>query len=139
MFTARKPHMQSQTFTPDRLRRLSWLLDNAIRVPGINYRVGVVALLDLIPGIGDLAGFLLSGYIIAEAARAGVPSRTLTRMLANVGINTVCGAMPLIGPAFESWWKPNIRNMRLLDRHFANLGMGTPANGRRGPVTIMGR
>lgn len=133
MFTARKARMQYQSVKPERLHRLSWLLDNAIRVPGINYRIGVVALLDLIPGIGDVAGTLLSGYIIAEAAKAGAPTRTLTRMLANVGINTVVGAIPVIGPAFESWWKPNMRNMRLLDRHFERLGA---SNGRRGPITF---
>lgn len=128
--------MQYQSVKPERLHRLSWLLDNAIRVPGINYRIGVVALLDLIPGIGDVAGTLLSGYIIAEAARAGAPRRTLTRMLANVGINTVVGAIPVVGPAFESWWKPNIRNMRLLDRHFENLDSSMSSGGRRGPVTF---
>lgn len=132
MFTAPKARMQYQSVKPERLHRLSWLLDNAIRVPGLNYRIGVVALLDLIPGIGDVAGTLLSGYIIAEAARAGAPRRTLTRMLANVGINTVVGAIPVVGPAFESWWKPNIRNMRLLDRHFENMGAAVPTDGRRG-------
>lgn len=136
MFTARSERMQYNTIKPERLHRLSWLLDNAIRVPGVNYRIGAVALLDLIPGIGDVAGALLSGYIIAEAALAGAPTRMLTRMLANVGINTVVGAIPVLGPAFESWWKPNIRNMRLLDRHFEKLGMQPPANGRRGPVTL---
>ncbi len=101
----------------ERLRALSDLLDNAFRVPGTNFRVGLDALIGLVPGVGDLIGTLASGYIIVEAARFGVPKSTLTRMLVNVAIESIVGAVPALGDLFDAAWKANARNLILLRDH----------------------
>ena len=100
-----------------RVRAVSQLLDNALRVPGTNIRVGLDPLVGLIPGFGDLVGGLASAYIILEAARAGAPASVLLRMLGNVGIDTALGALPVAGDVFDVAWKSNARNVRLLERH----------------------
>ena len=100
-----------------RVRTVSDLLDNALRVPGTNIRVGLDPLVGLIPGVGDLVGGLASAYIILEAARAGAPTSVLLRMLGNVGIDTALGAIPVAGDLFDVGWKSNARNVRLLERH----------------------
>jgi hypothetical protein len=100
-----------------RVRTVSQLLDNALRVPGTNIRVGLDPLVGLIPGFGDLLGGLASAYIILEAARAGAPTSILLRMLGNVGIDTALGALPVAGDVFDVAWKSNARNVRLLERH----------------------
>jgi hypothetical protein len=99
-----------------RLRGLAWLLDNSIPLPG-GFRVGVDALLGLIPGVGDALGALLSTYIINEARYLGAPRRALVRMMINVLIETVIGAIPFAGDLFDAAFKANARNLALLERH----------------------
>ena len=91
------------------------MLDEAVRIPGTNIRIGLDALFGLIPGGGDVAGGLFSGLIILQAARDGAPTPVLGRMLANVAIDVVVGTIPLIGDLFDVAWRANSRNVRLLD------------------------
>ena len=97
------------------LRDLARLLDEAIRIPGTNIRVGLDALLGLLPGGGDIAGGVFSGLIILQAARAGAPTPVLGRMLGNVLADVVIGAIPLLGDVFDVAWRANSRNVRLLE------------------------
>lgn len=99
----------------DRLRRLSYLLDNSIQLPVVNYRVGFDALIGLIPGIGDLAGLVLSAYIILQAAQLDLPKRTLLLMVFNVTVEALVGAIPVLGDLFDFTWKANLRNIALLE------------------------
>lgn len=99
-----------------RLRRLAWLLDNSIPLPG-GYRIGLDGLIGLVPGIGDAAGALVSGYLVAEAGRLGASKALLFRMAFNVLLETVIGAIPLAGDLFDFAFKANLRNLRLLEQH----------------------
>jgi hypothetical protein len=103
-----------------RIRLLSRLLDEQFRIPGTTYRVGLDGLLGLIPGIGDAAGALLSAYILYEAMRLGAPSTVLLRMIANIGIDTVGGAIPVVGDIFDMAWKTNKKNAALLHAYLAS-------------------
>jgi hypothetical protein len=98
-----------------RLNHLAWLLDNSIRLPGTDFRIGVDALLGLVPVVGDAAGVLLSGYIVFEAGRLGVPAGILLRMALNVAIEGVLGSVPFLGDVFDAAWKANQRNADLLN------------------------
>jgi hypothetical protein len=104
---------------------LARLLDNAIPIPGTPWKVGFDPIVGLIPGIGDLVGAVLSGYIVLEAVRAEVPTLTLLRMLTNVGVDTLLGAVPAVGDVFDAAWKSNTMNVALLERHLTASG-GTP-------------
>ena len=103
-----------------RVRLLSRLLDEQFRIPGTTYRVGLDGLLGLIPGVGDAAGALLSAYIVYEAIRLGAPSTVLLRMIANIGIDTVGGAIPVVGDIFDIAWKANKKNAALLHAYLAS-------------------
>ncbi len=100
-----------------RLRNLSHVLDNAISIPGLNYRVGLDPLIGLLPGGGDLMAGLISIYVVAEAARMGVPAATLGRMGLNILTEVLVGAVPMLGDLFDVIWKANARNVDLLERH----------------------
>jgi hypothetical protein len=118
---------------------LAWLLDNSIRVPFINYRIGLDALLGLIPGFGDLAGAALSSYIVLQAARLGVPRATVIRMVINIAIEATFGLVPLIGDFFDATYKANARNVALLRSavNDADLGRSTRKNADRGFVRLV--
>ena len=97
-------------------RALARVLDSAIGIPGTKLRVGLDALLGLIPGAGDAVGAALSGYIILAAARAGASRPVLLRMVGNVVVDTVIGAIPVLGDLFDVAFRSNTRNVALLER-----------------------
>ena len=119
-----------------RVRVLSKLLDNSIVIPGTGWKIGFDPIVGLIPGIGDLIGAVLSGYIVLEAARAEVPSFTLARMLVNVGIDTLLGAVPAVGDVFDAAWKSNTKNVALLERHLARGPVGGEKRGVAGTMVL---
>jgi hypothetical protein len=114
----------NQTLEPTRqsvkvdesLERLSWLMDDLIRIPGLNWRIGLDALVGLIPGFGDTATSLVSFYILVSAVRYRVPKVTLLRMGLNIGIDYVVGSLPVVGDVFDAWWKSNQMNVALLSK-----------------------
>ena len=101
----------------DRLRRISWWLDESIWLPGTRFRIGLDPLLGLVPGLGDAAGALLSAAILVEAVRRKVPRLTLVRMAVNIILDTSVGSVPVVGDVFDAAWKSNARNLQLLERH----------------------
>jgi len=101
----------------ERLRTMSRLLDNAFTVPGTKYRFGLDALIGLVPGLGDAVSAVFSGYLILQASRLGAPKPVVTRMVANVAVDTIVGWIPLLGDLFDAGWKSNVRNMKLLEEH----------------------
>lgn len=100
-----------------RLSKLSRLLDSAIGIPGTSFRIGLDPVLGLVPGAGDFVGTALSAYIVIEAARIGLPRATLGRMVLNIFLEGIVGAIPVVGDLFDFVWKANIRNMALLEAH----------------------
>lgn len=99
-----------------RLDTLGYLLDDSIPIPGTGMRVGLDAVIGLIPGIGDITGVVLSSWIVLQAARLGVGVTVLARMLINLVVDGVVGAIPFLGDLFDAGWKANDRNLRLLHR-----------------------
>lgn len=119
----------------DSLRRVqvvATLLDEAVRLPGTNFRFGIDPIVGMIPGLGDLLGGVASAYIILEAARAGAPASVLLRMTMNVGMDTLVGAVPVAGDLFDFAWKSNTRNALLLARH-----VEAPAQTRRASIALV--
>jgi hypothetical protein len=83
-------------------------------VRAANIRFGLDALIGLVPGIGDAITTAMSLFIVHEARQLGAPGHVIARMLANVAVDGVVGAVPLVGDAFDVVWRSNKRNMRLL-------------------------
>ena len=98
-----------------RTRTVAHILDESVRIPGTNVRIGVDPVLGVLPISGDIAAALLSLYIVLEAARYGVPPRTLALMVLNIAVDIVSGSIPVLGTAFDAVWKANIRNVELLE------------------------
>jgi len=90
------------------------IMDNQFRLPVLGWRFGLNAIIDLVPGFGDIATSVIALYVLVAAVRYRIPKVTLLRMGLNIGIYFVVGLVPLIGDVFAIWWKPNIRNINLL-------------------------
>ena len=105
-----------------RLEQFAHLMDTAFVIPGINRRVGLDAVIGLVPVIGDAAGMLLASYIVYEARRLGAPRWLLARMALNIAFDGAIGAVPLAGDIFDAAFKANRRNVRLLRRHLERSG-----------------
>ncbi len=110
-----------------RIAAMAQLLDNAFLIPGLNRRIGLDAVIGLVPGIGDAVSALLAGYIVWEARRLGLPRWKIARMIGNVAIDTAIGAIPFAGDAFDAVFKANMRNLRIVNEHL-----------KRGPREIDG-
>jgi hypothetical protein len=101
-----------------RLQTLAKIMDTAFAIPGTNIRFGADSLLGLVPGVGDFAGAMLGLAIVNEARRLGVPADKMGRMLANIGLDTVVGFVPLLGDVFDMYFKSHRRNVQLILDHF---------------------
>ncbi|WP_348771342.1 DUF4112 domain-containing protein [Azospirillum sp. SYSU D00513] len=125
----------------ERLERLTWAMDSALRVPGTNIRLGADALLGMVPVAGNLATTAVSAYLIAEAWRLGVPRGTIARMAANVALDSVVSSVPVLGTVADVFWKANRKNMALLAEHIDRTGPGAGASkagsGRTGASTVI--
>lgn len=114
-----------------RYRTLARVWDEAIRLPVLG-RVGLDAVVGLVPGIGDIAGGLLAGYGLMIAARLRAPAPILLRMLLNIAIDTIGGVIPLVGDLFDTQFRANTRNLALLERWLED-----PHGSRRQSVLLL--
>ena len=114
-FDFARPQSRAQRIA--RLDGLATLLDTAFFIPGTNIRFGIDAMIGLVPGIGDVITTAMSLYIVHEARQLGAPRHLIARMLANVALDGVVGAVPFLGDAFDVMWRANRRNMALLRNH----------------------
>jgi hypothetical protein len=109
------------------LRQLARVLDDLIRIPGTNIRVGLDPLLGLLPGGGDLAGGAIAAYSLMVAARVGAPPSVMLRMAGNIALDALFGVVPVLGDLFDVGWKANRRNVVLLERY---IGAPEPVRAR---------
>ena len=116
-FEALKAVGPTQADSLARITALTKLLDSAFVIPGTNRRVGLDAVIGLVPGIGDAISTLLASYIIWEARQLGLPRWKIARMMGNVAIDTAIGAIPVAGDAFDLFFKANERNLRIINDH----------------------
>ncbi|WP_286748688.1 DUF4112 domain-containing protein [Marinobacter sp. UBA2688] len=100
-----------------RLNRFSQMADNAIGIPFTRFRIGLEPIIGLVPVLGDLAGLLMSCYVLLEAHRAGASPRVKQQMVRNMLIDFFGGLVPVIGDVFDFAWKANVRNTQLLREH----------------------
>jgi hypothetical protein len=119
------------------LDQLSRYMDGLIRIPGTGWRIGLDALIGLVPGVGDFATTAISFYILAAGVRYRVPKVTLLRMALNIAIDYVIGAVPVVGDILDVAWKSNQMNVELL-RQRATVGAEEAREGRLGDWLFVG-
>ncbi|QLP97790.1 MAG: DUF4112 domain-containing protein [Rhodoblastus sp.] len=101
-----------------RLDRIARLLDAAFGIPGTRFRFGWDAIADAVPVVGQIAPHAISAFIVFEAWRLGAPRALIAKMVGNIAVDTVIGAVPALGVIGDAFFKANIRNVALLRQHF---------------------
>jgi hypothetical protein len=100
-----------------RVESMERLLESAFPIPGTNMRIGVDAIVGLVPVVGDLVTTAMGAWLVWEARNLGMSKFQLVRMAGNIGIDTLVGAIPLVGDLFDFAFKSNTRNLRILKRY----------------------
>lgn len=100
-----------------RIEALERMLEGLIEIPGLRRKVGLDAIVGLIPGVGDVVTAAMGLYLVWEARNLGMSRWQIWRMLGNVGVDTVVGAVPLAGDLFDFLYRSNTRNLRIIRRH----------------------
>jgi hypothetical protein len=96
---------------------VSRVLDTLFVVPGTRIRFGIEPLIGLIPFFGDQATSLISAALLYRSVQHRLPKIAMIRMALNILINGAVGMIPVVGDLFVLWYKPNIRNLRILERY----------------------
>lgn len=105
-----------------RIEAVSRLMDDLFVIPGTKVRVGLDAVIGLVPIVGDLISQAISSYIIWEARQLGVSRLVIGRMIANTAVDTVIGIIPFAGDAFDVAFRANMKNLALLKAHLKKHG-----------------
>ena len=99
-----------------RLLTLSRLLDSAVEVPLLRTRVGLDALLGVVPVAGDLLSAALGVWLVAQARELGASRWLQARMIGNLAIDAAVGLVPVAGDLVDIYFKAHMRNLRLLQK-----------------------
>lgn len=100
-----------------RVEAMEKLLERMFVIPGINRQVGLDVILDILPIGGDVVGALLGGWLVWEARNLGMSKWTMARMMGNVGIDALLGAIPFIGAIPDFFFRSNSMNLKMIHRH----------------------
>jgi len=100
-------------------------MENAVRIPGTRYRIGLDALLGLIPGLGDFVTATAAFVLLWEARRLGMSFGQRAKMVGYVFLDMVVGIVPLVGDLFDVAYKSNTRILKMLEDHVAQHGDAT--------------
>jgi hypothetical protein len=112
----------------ENFQRMARLLDSRFEIPGTKIRFGLDPLLSLIPLFGDLITLLVSAALIYQVSTRGASRNVVIKMMLNAGLDTLIGAIPLVGTVFDIFYRSNERNLRLLKEHYfegKHQGSGT--------------
>jgi Domain of unknown function (DUF4112) len=100
-----------------RIEAMEHLLEGLFRIPGINRKIGLDVLLDIIPVGGDVIGALMGSWMVWEARNLGMSKTQMARMFGNVGVDFVLGLIPWVGAIPDLLFRSNTRNLKIIKRH----------------------
>lgn len=111
---------QTRSINKD-IKWIDWVtdwMDNKIAIPGTNIRFGLDFLIGLVPYVGDIISFFISGLLLMGMARHGASGMLIIKMIANVLLDTIVGSIPIIGDLFDLQYRANWRNLKLFEAFY---------------------
>lgn len=100
----------------ENIDRMAVFLDEKFEIFG--FKFGWDPILNLIPYLGKVFGFLTSIGLVIIMANHKVSGKVLIKMLGNVILDMMLGSIPLIGNIGDFFFKANTRNVAILKEHY---------------------
>jgi hypothetical protein len=97
--------------------RIAKVMDGLVPIPVIG-RIGLDAVVGLIPGVGDAVSLGASVLLIVRAAQLGAPPELLSRLVAMQCMDLVFGAVPVLGDLVDAGYRANQRSADLVHQWF---------------------
>jgi hypothetical protein len=99
-------------------KEVARILDDWLKIPGMDRGVGLDALLGfVVPGGGDALTAVGAASLLVLAIKRGVPKPILLRMIGNLGLDALFGSVPVLGDLFDVAFRANRRNLELVEKH----------------------
>lgn len=100
------------------LKRFAWFMDANFKIPFTGIRFGLDPILSLIPGIGNIATYLIAAFLVWQMQRNGAGKKVYVKMLGNILLDATISFIPVLGTIFDVGYKANNRNINLLIAHY---------------------
>jgi hypothetical protein len=100
----------------ERLVLITRLMDDVFEIPVLQRRVGLDALIGLVPVVGDLVSAGIGLYLVWEARELGASRWLQARMIGNLVLDFLVGAVPVLGDYFDVLFRAHRRNLNLLQK-----------------------
>ncbi len=97
--------------------RIARIMDGLVPIPVIG-RIGLDAVVGLIPGVGDAVSLGASALLIVRAAQLGAPPELLGRLVAMQCLDLVFGVVPVLGDLVDAGYRANQRSADLVHEWF---------------------
>jgi len=114
---AQLPTLKDPQGVRQRIEAVEGVLERLVTIPGTNRQFGLDVILDFIPGVGSIAAGGLGAWMLWEARNLGMSKWQMTRMGANIGVDTLLGMIPFVGAIPDFFFRSNTRNLRIIKRH----------------------
>ncbi|MFT4682880.1 MAG: hypothetical protein ACI80P_001496 [Flavobacteriales bacterium] len=125
--------------------RFAKLLDSEFQIPGTDMKFGLDPIIGLIPGLGNILGYVASSAVVIGIVKEGVSGMVIVKMLFNILLDMLIGLVPVLGTFFDFVFKANDRNIELLREYQAEIAssvnacdtiiVGSPKE--KGSVTVL--
>jgi hypothetical protein len=116
-YTEKLPLGRDPVSVRRRVEAMEKLLERLFVIPGTKQPVGLDVILDVLPVAGDLVATALGTWMVWEATNLGMSKLQIARMMGNVGVDAVLGAIPWIGAIPDLFFRSNSRNLKLIKKH----------------------
>jgi Domain of unknown function (DUF4112) len=108
-----------------RIEGMERVLEGLFTLPGTNRRFGLDVILDFIPVGGSVVAAIMGSWLAWEARNLGMPKHAYVRMVGNIGVDALLGAIPFIGAVPDFFFKSNTRNLKIIKKHLDRHHPGT--------------
>ncbi len=100
------------------IESITRLMDTRFSIPGTSFRFGLDPILNLVPFAGNGITVIISFLLVILMYRYGVSGKVIVKMVGNIAIDGLVGAIPVLGNLFDFYFKSNTRNIKLLKDHY---------------------
>jgi len=100
----------------ERLITVTRLMDGLFEIPVVRRKFGLDAVIGMVPVIGDVVSAGIGAYLVLEARELGASRWLQSRMVGNLILDFLIGAIPLLGDFFDALYRAHYRNLQLLQK-----------------------